>query len=171
MFTNDEDSIKRSSFNPKKPIRVLIHGFQSSCESNVNQILRSAYLESSDVNVISVDWSNGGDLWLINYATARARVGRTGEVVARFLDFLLSSMIYHKSGDLYDDTTIVGHSLGAHIAGFAGKHVTIGKIHTIVGLDPAGVSFSLNRPDERLNDNDARIVQIIHTNIESVGLG
>ena len=150
---------------------MLIHGFQSSCESNVNQILRSAYLEKSDVNVISVDWSNGGDLWLINYATARARVGRTGEVVARFLDFLVVLSIHQKGGDVFDDTTIVGHSLGAHIAGFAGKHVKAGRIHTIVGLDPAGVAFSLNRPDERLNDNDARMVQIIHTNIESVGLG
>lgn len=137
----------------------------------MNQLLRWAYLESSDVNVISVDWSNGGDLWLINYATARARVGKTGEVVARFLDFLVSWGALGEVGDPYDSVTIAGHSLGAHIAGFAGKHVTLGKIHTIVGLDPAGVSFSLNRPDERLNDNDARTVHVIHTNIESVGLG
>ena len=141
--------------------------FKVYCESSVNQILRSAYLEKFDVNVISVDWSNGGDLWLINYATARGRVPKVGETVAQFLDFLVSS----SSAELFEQTTIVGHSLGAHIAGFAGKFVTMGRIHTIIGLDPASVSFSVNKPHERLNENDAENVQVIHTNIESIGLG
>lgn len=31
-----------------------------------------------------------------------------------------------------------GLSSTAHVAGFAGKNVQRGKIHTIIGLDPAG---------------------------------
>lgn len=38
--------------------------------------------------------------------------------------------------DKWKKLSVVGHSLGAHIAGFAGKSVKKGKIGTIIGLDP-----------------------------------
>lgn len=63
---------------------------------------------------------------------------------------------------------IVGHSLGAHIAGFTGKTINTSlstKLGRITGLDPAGPGFSgfLVTDDERLNRNDAEIVLVIHT--------
>lgn len=38
------------------------------------------------------------------------------------------------------DVTLVGHSLGAHISGYAGKY-TNGTLGIIVGLDPAAPLF------------------------------
>ena len=57
------------------------------------------------------------------------------------------------------------------MAGIAGKNVNRGRIHTIFGLDPAGVLFSVNTPNERLASNDARYVEVIHTNGGAFGSG
>lgn len=62
-----------------------------------------------------------------------------------------------------DELLIVGHSLGAHISGVAGKQLQNGRIGVIIGLDPAGPLFSLNKVTKRLADTDANYVQVIHT--------
>lgn len=54
-------------------------------------------------------------------------------ILARFIDFL------HLHGFVdFSKILITGHSLGAHVAGIAGKRVTRGRINTIIGMDPAG---------------------------------
>jgi pancreatic triacylglycerol lipase len=64
----------------------------------------------------------------INYITARNQVGNVGGVVANFLDNL------HESGLLdFSRLIVASHSLGGHVAGFVGKRVTRGRVHTIIG--------------------------------------
>lgn len=65
-------------------------------------------------------------------------------------------------------TVIAGHSLGAHIAGIAGKR-TNGRIHAIFGLDPAGPLFSLGNPNDRFAADDAIYTQGIRTNAGNLG--
>lgn len=62
-------------------------------------------------------------------------------------------------------------SLGAHVCGHAGKSVTRGRIHTIFGLDPAGVLFNINDPANRLAATDADYVEAIHTDTVALGIG
>jgi pancreatic triacylglycerol lipase len=83
-----------------------------------------------------------------------------------FLDFLseVGSMDYNK-------LIICGYSLGAHIAGIAGKHVSRGRVGAIIGLDPAGPLFSMNKPGDRLDEHDAIFVASIHTNGGRLGIG
>lgn len=58
---------------------------------------------------------------------------------------------------------ILGHALGAHIAGYAGKHLN-GTLKHITGLDPAGPYFEgLNQTAARLWPTDAAFVEAIHT--------
>lgn len=67
---------------------------------------------------------------------------------------------------------IVGHSLGAQVAGYAGKkvlHLTQQKLTRIVGLDPAGPLFNTRPKFERLNKDDAEVVQVIHTDGDTFG--
>lgn len=68
----------------------------------------------------------------------------------------------------------IGHSLGSHVAGFTGKKVkqlTGSKMRLITAPDPAGPEFEIPLKDKnnRLSDEDAEIVEAIHTNIGANG--
>lgn len=84
--------------------------------------------------------------------------------MATFIDYL------SEQGLVVNDLVIVGHSLGAHVSGYAGKHITSGKIGVIIGLDPAGPLFSVDKPHKRLADTDADYVQVIHTDAGNLSL-
>lgn len=67
--------------------------------------------------------------------------------------------------------TIVGHSLGAHVAGCTAKRLESNeKIGTIIGLDPAAIGFDFDEVDNRLSETDADYVQVIHTDIMKFGM-
>jgi pancreatic triacylglycerol lipase len=123
--------------------------------------MRAAYLARGDFNCISIDWGVGAAS--ITYIIARNNVDPAGAVAAQFVEFLESV-----GGADYNSMTIVGHSLGAHVAGFMGRH-TQGRLNTIIGTDPAGVLFSLDNPDGRLDDTDAQYVESIVTNGGTLG--
>lgn len=68
---------------------------------------------------------------------------------------------------------LIGHSLGSHIAGFAGKtYLTLMKsrVGRISSLDPAGPCFSNVDPQLRLSKEDADFVDVIHTDAGVYGL-
>lgn len=68
------------------------------------------------------------------------------------------------------DLVIVGHSLGAHIAGRAAKQMkSQEKIAVIIGLDPASVGYDFWEKEKRLTDTDAEYVQVIHTDGDKFG--
>lgn len=110
-----------------------------------------------------VDWSVGAGS--LNYATSRNRVGPTGQMIARFIDWL------HLNGRLvnFNRLIIVGHSLGAHVAGMCGKALTRGRAQAIFGTDPAGPLFSMGSPGARLAENDAVYTESIYTNAGDLG--
>ena len=142
--------------------RFIIHGWNNNGGSTVNVAIRSAYLQSRNINVIVVDWGAGAQT--INYVAARNRINAVGPVVARFIDFMNTL-----TGAPFANIAVVGHSLGGHTAGLAGKHVTRGRLQTIVALDPALPLFSIDRPDERVTPDDAIYVEVIHTNAGLLG--
>ena len=113
-------------------------------------------VEAHDQNVINIDWSIGAKS--LNYLTARYATESVGIVVAKQLDFL-----HQRAGLNMSSVTIIGFSLGAHVAGFTGKHVKTGRIGKIVGLDPAGPLFDINNPRTRLDASDANFVIALHT--------
>lgn len=68
---------------------------------------------------------------------------------------------------------IMGHSLGAQVAGFIGQTTLdrIGrKIHRITGLDPAGPVFATLPTSQRLSKDDADIVVVVHSDGGALGL-
>lgn len=108
-------------------------------------------------------WGRGSRTFCYDWAKKRVRI--VGSVVAEFMDFILGSDPLK-----WKQLTIVGHSLGAHIAGIAGKRVKLGKIGTIVGLDPAAPLFRIKDVQSRLYKNDAEYVEIIHSNGHCLGM-
>lgn len=71
-----------------------------------------------------------------------------------------------------EDFHLIGFSLGAHVAGFAGKRVQEGAkknmVGRITGLDPANPWFNYDSPKVRLDRSDAKFVDVIHTDTSTV---
>lgn len=151
------DSLKSSNFNKKNPTRFIIHGWQNNYKSDINTVTRDSILATGDHNVICVNWSNKAGK--LNYSTSASYVADVGKKVAEMIDFLVA-----KGKMSMKTLNILGHSLGAHAAGFAGKHVTAGQVPVIIGFDPALPLFNYNNCDERLCETDAAYVESIQTN-------
>uniref|UniRef100_A0A1Y9IV86 Lipase domain-containing protein n=1 Tax=Anopheles minimus TaxID=112268 RepID=A0A1Y9IV86_9DIPT len=153
----NEESLLSSNFNPVRPTRIIVHGWQSSKSSPIAESIRDTYLLLWDYNVIVVDWSACSMHW--NYVRAVGCVPDVGQSLALLLDALQKQM-----GLLMEDVYIIGHSLGAHIAGIAGKTIQSGLLHTIIALDPALPLFSIRQQENRIGHQDAMYVEVIHTN-------
>ncbi|XP_037935023.1 phospholipase A1-like [Teleopsis dalmanni] len=85
--------------------------------------------------------------------------------VAKLIDFL------HIKFELnFNELIVIGHSLGAHVAGFTGKQVKLGKIEAIVGIDPARPFIDVDDPSQTLTKTDANYVVTIHATIGRQGV-
>ncbi|CAO1340310.1 unnamed protein product [Diamesa serratosioi] len=143
-------------------IKVIIHGFGASCPHVWVYDLRAALMAVQQCIVICVDWENGATL--PNYVRAAANTRLVGKQLA----FLLHEL--HKNNDLeFSNVHLIGFSLGAHVAGFAGAEQK--SLHRITGLDPAGPLFESQHPNSRLDESDAEFVDVIHSNGENLILG
>jgi pimeloyl-ACP methyl ester carboxylesterase len=146
------------------PTYVIIHGYQSTGGNSSNgfkpadwmaNIANTIRQRESNANIILVDWEKGASsLW---YPTAAGNTSDVGNQLGNYLRTI---------GVDPNLTTLIGHSLGAHIAGFAGtnyRNATGQLLGQIVGLDPAGPSFEGVGPAQRLDPSDARRVTAFHT--------
>lgn len=149
-------------FDPRRPTRIFVHGYFGNTATWKQYA--QAYLEVGDFNFIAVNWQAGA--MTLDYPLAALhRVKDVGNVLAEFIDDLVAM------GLNLDDLIIVGHSLGAHICGIAGKKVQSGKLPVIIGLDPAKPLFKLRSGlDSRLHYTDATYVQVIHTSGGFLGI-
>uniref|UniRef100_A0A1E1W799 Lipase domain-containing protein n=3 Tax=Pectinophora gossypiella TaxID=13191 RepID=A0A1E1W799_PECGO len=157
---NDIDSILSSNFNPYVPTVVIAHGWLSNQNSDLNPVIRDAYLDKSDVNVIVLDWRR---LAISGYVTAASGVPAVGRGLGLFLEF-----VSRVTGASYGSMHLVGFSLGSHLVGNAGRQLG-GRLARITALDPAGPLWVYN--SNRVSANDAIYVEGIHTNGGMVGLG
>lgn len=142
--------------------RVIVHGFGSSCPHVWIYEMRTALMAVEDCIVICVDWEKGASL--PNYVKASANTRLVGKQLAQ----LLAALETHR-GLQMSRVHIIGFSLGAHVAGFAGADLP--GLSRITGLDPAGPLFESQHPKARLDSSDATFVDVIHSNGENLILG
>jgi len=159
---------KPDGFDPSQDkIAFFVHGYMEKIDKSYYKELKDALLGHVKY-VVMVDWRHGarrGD-----YAQAFVNTQLVGRQIAVAIDSARKVLGLKPS-----NVHIIGHSLGAHTAGLAGKWLreyfgyTVGKV---TGLDPAGPLFSkgaglifeeANR-NMSLNRDDADYVTAIHTN-------
>ncbi|XP_017859862.1 PREDICTED: phospholipase A1 2 [Drosophila arizonae] len=183
LFANDDETLARSGFDARHPTRIIIHGWMSQGKGSLNRDVKTAYLSLTkprpngtddamgepkmlaplyeDFNIIVCDWSKISSN--VNYFGVAEMVEDLGYLLAEFVRYL------HMRADLrFDDVYLIGHSLGAQIAGSAGKQIRPHRFNTIFALDPAGPAFREQSDEYRIDPSDAHYVESIHT---SIGLG
>ncbi|CAK1544570.1 unnamed protein product [Leptosia nina] len=159
LIPNDVASVRNSNFNASLPIKVIVHGWISSGTSEINPMIRDAYLQIGDFNIIVVDWSGAaGGI----YTSAVLAVPSVGQHLGNFLNWLISDF-----GGNFRNMHLVGFSLGGHVIGNAGR-VVGGRIARLTALDPAGPQWSGNRFS--LNRHDGIYVETIHTDGGLLGI-
>lgn len=86
----------------------------------------TAYQAGEDVNVVAVNWPALSQSF---YPLSASAITPVGQYTASFVDFLVLDVDVRP-----DHIHLVGHSLGAHIAGVAGEFVTFGNLSRVTGL-------------------------------------
>lgn len=153
-------SIEGSDFNPERPYTAFItHGFSSNGNVSWVNELKDAYLRNRDANVFIVDWGKGASVW--NYLQVAANTRVVGAELKRFAKYLVDSL-YLDPARIH----FMGHSLGAHISSYAAKGVP--GVGQLTAFDPAQPGFEGSPNEVRLTKNDAKFVDVIHTNIRPV---
>ncbi|ESO93553.1 hypothetical protein LOTGIDRAFT_215949 [Lottia gigantea] len=163
-IVSDAASVQKSHFDGSKKTKFLVHGFTHHGKRQWLQDLAAELLRAEDVNVIIVDWGNGAGL---PYDQASSNTRVVGAQIAQLINAMIKTA--HSSPDKFH---IIGHSLGAHVSGYAGERVK--NLGRISGLDPAGPYFEGTPPKVRLDPTDAVLVDNIHANgagILSIGMG
>lgn len=117
-FYNDEQVLQKNlalnRFSVDLPTKVLIHGYIANRYHSSIEPIKNAYLSAADVNLIVVDWSKGA---YQPYDVSRQLIAQIAIRVGEILDDLIADYNLDK-GSIH----IVGHSLGAHIAGVVGRY-------------------------------------------------
>ncbi|KAI3386901.1 hypothetical protein SNEBB_004545 [Seison nebaliae] len=145
------------TFEKNKKVYFVVHGFIQSGSTDWMIRMKDALLQREKCSVIIVDWHEGNRP---PYGRATSNTRVVGRIIAQKLN----------SFKALNNVVLIGHSLGAHICGYAGKYN--GHVKYIIGLDPAGPYFENTPKIVRLDKSDAEFVQIIHSNgLKNIELG
>lgn len=146
----DTTNLNKSTFSYAKLSKFLVHGFgDNSNITKLHEVKNALFERNENMNLFLVDWGQGAAM--PDYPKAAQNVVYVGLKIA---SFILNNKISPSN------VHCIGHSLGAHVCGFAGK---VMKLKRISGLDPAGPLFGSREPRERLDKDDAELVDVIHT--------
>ncbi|XP_054152818.1 pancreatic lipase-related protein 2-like, partial [Oppia nitens] len=151
------DQLRATKFDESLRTAFIVHGYQSGYAMWMENMRDYILYKSNDTyNVVVVVWEDGARTPIYNLAATNTRV--VGACIGSFINRL--STAFNTSNDRI---WLIGHSLGAHTCGYAGKRLKDPKLWRITALDPAGVAFQFNNSVMRLDHNDAQIVDVIHT--------
>nr|XP_022917686.1 lipase member H-like [Onthophagus taurus] len=140
-----------SAYSNTKVTKFTINGWVYNWDPTFPNITK-AYLKKTDLNVININWSAiSGDM---NGTVGLQNFNAVGNV---YLD-LLTNLI--ASGSNANNFHLIGHGLGAHVAGYAAQRLFATKnvkVNRLTGLDPTIQTI------RNLTSTDAQFVDVIHT--------
>ncbi|XP_017059784.1 vitellogenin-1 [Drosophila ficusphila] len=150
---------RHSRFSKGRKVVILATGWTNTVnESSAISMVSKAFMCRGDVNFVIVDAADYVDTF---YSWSALNTDLIGEHIGVGLTHLIELTPLR-------NIHLIGHSLGAHIMGTAGrtfKRLTGKLIPRITGLDPAKPCFRRENVLPGLTRGDAKLVDIIHTNI------
>ncbi|XP_044287422.1 pancreatic lipase-related protein 2-like [Varanus komodoensis] len=171
ILYDNTTTIRNSHFSPLRKTRFVIHGYTSTGKYGWVVELCLLLVNVENINCIAVDWEDGAKC---TYFSAASNTRVLGAVIAYLINTFTKMYLYCPS-----KIHLIGHSLGAHTAGEAGRRlrgtgIRFLGIDRITGLDPAAFGFEGFPDMVRLDPSDARFVDVIHTNagrFPNIGFG
>ncbi|XP_037875831.1 pancreatic lipase-related protein 2 isoform X2 [Bombyx mori] len=155
LVYGDDEKLFASNIDFNDKTVLYFHAFMEQPDDGSGIMIREAYVQRGDTNVIMIDAHHlEAGPW---YVTAAQNTWYIGRFAAQFIDFLVTR------GLNLNSTHLIGHSLGAQSAGVAGSSLKSGRVARITGLDPALPLFEGLPIDQRLDASDAEFVDVIHT--------
>lgn len=115
LSVDSNSSVINSTFEPSRKVKFIIHGFTQSGQSEWVKKMVLEFLKKEAMNVIVVDWGLGSSV-LNLYDIAAGNTRLVGVQLAELINALNRTF-----GVALKKFHIIGHSLGAQIAGFAGE--------------------------------------------------
>jgi len=178
--------------DPNQNTYAITHGYQNTGGNAKNNFTPEPWIsdmaqairdKDPNANIIVTDWESGAKplgLIGVDYSIAAGNTREVGNQLAQYL---------RDQGVDPNKTELIGHSLGAHISGFASaqfRQLTGNLINRIVGLDPAGPEFTTRSrpiggalgtgvveepvpPSDRLDPTDAKQVIAAHSSPNTFG--
>ncbi|GLH00073.1 Phospholipase A1 4, partial [Gryllus bimaculatus] len=160
FIPGDNESFTDSGFNITEDTKIIVHGYFSSAKNFEHMVF--AYLTAADHNIMLMDWS-GLSKWCF-CEHVLSIIEAIGKKLGVLLDFLV------EKGAKLEKIHIIGHSLGAHIAGIGSVTCSKGRVGRITALDPARPGFSDIKNPDRLEKSRADVVDVIHTSAHTFGI-
>lgn len=160
------DAYKEATFAPidaSKELVIIAHGFGNNHNTEQLQAIKDALLQLTHGEigtVIVVDWARGAREPFYNEASTNTQV--VGRQIAHLVEQLRTKHAVQPK-----KVYVIGFSLGAQVAGFAGKFSKTEykwSFGRITGLDAAAPMFE-NHEGAFLSKDDADFVDAIHTSI------
>lgn len=156
LQTGKKECLEECGFNATAKSIFIIHGWTMSgmFENWMHKLVSAVMQRETEANVVVVDWIPMAQQL---YPDAVNHTSSVGLSIAAMLDWLQDEAQL-PLGNVH----LIGYSLGAHVAGYAGTFVQ-GTIGRITGLDPAGPMFEGVEEQKRLSPDDADFVDVLHT--------
>ncbi|CAH2108066.1 unnamed protein product [Euphydryas editha] len=159
-------------FDSNRRTVVYTFGYRGKTDGPATTAVLNSYLATKKRNVILLDWQEEAQSGVLGIPLGYALFAvPNAKRIGHELGYALLTL--SEAGLNMTEIHLVGHSLGAHIMGYAGRwtrkrgHV----ISRITGLDPARALFEGTFAlQSGLDRTCAKFVDIIHTNPGSYGM-
>ncbi|EAT46681.1 AAEL002149-PA [Aedes aegypti] len=162
IFYDDRISWQELKFSSS--MTIVVHGWLDNSDEVWVRKIAHELLKIDDSTICLVDWN-----YRARFNYRQAVLDHTPFVADLITRFVLFS---NEKGVPLEKVTFIGHNLGAHVAGQAGRNLG-GRVGEIYGLDPLGPLFQYPEDrglQKRLDQSDAKYVQIIITSRYELGL-
>ncbi|XP_060097544.1 pancreatic lipase-related protein 2-like [Heteronotia binoei] len=161
ITATNKSTIETSYFSLSRKTAFIIHGYTSTGRHGWVVEMCLLLVRVGNINCIAVDWEDGAKC---TYFMAASNIRVLGAEIAYLINTLTEIYKYCPS-----KIHLIGHSLGAHTAGEAGRRLRgvdkkFPAVGRITGLDPAALCFEAMPAMVRLDQTDAIFVDVIHSN-------